>query len=50
MYEFWKNETDSCVEGFVLLYDWTDPEEMTDYEYIQELDKIERIRFEDETN
>lgn len=47
-YEFWESQTDTCVGGFLILYDWTDPEEMTDYEYMQELEKIESIRFENE--
>lgn len=47
-YEFWTSQTDTCVGGFLILYDWDDPEEMTDYEYMKELEKIEKIRFDEE--
>ncbi len=48
-YEFWSSETDTCVEGFVLLYDNVPPTEMTDYEMDVEIDKIKSIKFKEET-
>lgn len=50
MYKFWESQTSTCVEGFVILFDWPSPEEMTDYELMQELEKIESIKFKDNNN
>lgn len=47
-YEFWENETDTCVGGFLLLYDFDADDEKTDYEVWMEMEKIERIKFIDE--
>lgn len=45
-YEFWSSQTDTCVDGFVLLYE----KEMTDYEMVIEIDKIKSIKFKEETD
>ncbi len=42
-YEFWSSQTDTCVDGFVLLYD--DLEGTTYEETIEEIEKIESIKF-----
>ncbi len=42
-YEFWSSQTDTCVDGFVLLYD--NLEGTTYEETIEEIEKIESIKF-----
>ncbi|WP_251616522.1 hypothetical protein V1225_08690 [Emergencia sp. JLR.KK010] len=49
-YNFWKNETSTCVDGFVILFDWSTPEEMTDYDLMRECEKIESIKFKEDEN
>ena len=45
-YEFWSNETDTCVDGFVLLYDNAEaPTAETDFKMEEELAKIKAIKF-----
>lgn len=45
-YKFWENETDTCVGGFVLLYDNSEGiTAETEGEMEKELEKIQSIKF-----
>lgn len=47
-YKYWQNETDTCVGGFVLLYDPDIDEEPNDYEILEQIERIQNIKFETE--
>ncbi len=45
-YKYWESETDTCVGGFVLLYDNTEElTEVTEDEMFKEVEKIKSIKF-----
>lgn len=48
-YKFWESETDTCIDGFLLLYDNLDsPTPESCYEMDKEIDKIKSIQFKPE--
>lgn len=47
-YEYWKTQTTDCVEGFVLMYEYDDSEELTDDEIMTDTEKLDDIKFKTE--
>ncbi len=45
-YEYWSSQTDTCVDGFVLLYG----DRVSDTKVMEEIDKIKSIKFKEETD
>ena len=44
-YKYWQSETDTCVGGFVLLFDPDIDEEPNDYEILEQTERIQNIKF-----
>lgn len=47
-YKYWQSETDTCVGGFVLLFDPDIDEEPNDYEILEQTERIQNIKFKPE--
>jgi len=45
-YQYWESQTSDCIEGFVLLYEYDDLEEVPDSEMLEETERVQSIRFE----
>ncbi len=45
-YEYWSSQTDTCIDGFVLLYG----DKVSDTKIMEEIDKIKSIKFKEETD
>ena len=47
-YKYVLTQTDTCVGGFVFIYDYDADEGMTDYEILEQIETIQNIKFETE--